>query len=133
MAEHYCPFCGDHHGGETPAEAAADEVIETAAEVTSAEVRIAEINADRDVKLARINAGMMDHDRDVEAARTEGKVEALEEVIAPEPQPDPAPIIIDAPEAIADDAPEDALPEAGETEGSTPPAATKKKLGLGAW
>lgn len=127
----FCPECGvNHHAhGEAEAEAAAE--IATAAEVTSAEVRIAEINAERDVKLARISAGIIDAERDTDLARAEGKAEALEEIIAPPPPPEPEPIIIDAPEAIAgDEADDDELPE---TEGSPPPAPKRKTIGLGAW
>jgi hypothetical protein len=129
MDEHYCPMCGKFHGGEAEAEAVAE--IATAAEVTSAEVRIAEINAERDVKLARIAAGVIDAERDTDLARAEGKADALEQIVTPPPEPAPDPIIIDAPEAIADDAPDDAPPEVGD--GSPPPAPQRKARGLGAW
>lgn len=128
MDEHYCPICGKFHGGDAEAEAVAE--IETAAEVTGAEVRIAEIQADRDVKLARINAGIIDAERDQDLARAEGKAEALGEVITPPPPPDPAPVIIDAPEAIADDQADDAPPE---TEGSPAPAPAAATRGIGMW
>ena len=45
--------------------------------------------------------------------------------------PEPEPVIINAPLAIAEDEPDDAPPE---VEGSEPPPAAKRKsIGLGAW
>lgn len=100
----YCAHCGnalpEGEAAEVHAEAEAIEV----AEVASAEVRIAEINAERDIKLARISAGIIDAGRDTELARAEGKAEAFEEVLAPEPAdaPEPQVVVVDAP---AEDAP----------------------------
>ena len=45
-------------------------------------------------------------------------------------QPAPEPVIIDAPTAEADAGPDDAPPP---VEGSEPPAAKKRSVGLGAW
>lgn len=137
MDEHYCPMCGEHHAGETPAEAEAAAVIETAAEITSAEVEIARINAKRDVDLARISAGMADAERDQELAHAEGVIDGMRDVVetvAPEPEPAPEPdpevVVVNAPEADADANAEDAPPE----HGSAPPEAEpKRSRSLGMW
>jgi hypothetical protein len=133
-----CPDCGHVHPPVTAPEAeviGAEAAVADTAKIADTEVKIEQIRADKEVEIARIQAGMIDADRDEQLARAEGKAEALEEVIAPDPEPDPAPIVIDAPEAVAeDDAPDDAPPAADATEGSAPPApAASKKLGLGAW
>jgi hypothetical protein len=130
MAEHYCPFCGQHHGGELPAtEPEAEAVI--ASEITSADVRIAEINADKEIKLAKIAAGMIDAERDAELARAEGKADALEKVITPEPEPEPEPVVITdvAPEPEPEGEPTD-LPPAEE---GPEPHSRRKPIGLGMW
>jgi hypothetical protein len=93
----------------SPAEAEA-EAVET---VASAEVETTKILADRDVTIARIEAGV-EKDAlatDVEAMKAElrGMREVLDRLApAPEPMPEPepaAPVIIDTPEPAPDMAP----------------------------
>lgn len=113
MDDHFCPFCGEHHGHALPE---SEAEVDVAAEVTTAEVRIAEIQADRDIKLARITAGIVDQERDEALAHAEGENEAFREVLAPEPpeetEPAEPPVVVvnDEPE------PEETLPEPSETE-----------------
>jgi hypothetical protein len=131
----YCPHCGNE----------TEQFITVASPVADAvdrDVEIARINAERDIEVAKIAARQ---DRDwnetrvevaeieavAEVESAEATAEIIGEVLAAETEPEaPAdPIIIDAPEAIASDEPEDAPPE---TEGSPPPE-SKRKAGLGMW
>jgi hypothetical protein len=127
----YCSDCGTGHEceGETGTR-------------TNPEVEIARINADRDVAVAKLAArsardelataeGIAETQADaaVEAAVAEAEVigAAIEAGIAPEPEP----VIIDAPEAIADEQLDDDAPP--EVEGSAPPEPKAKAAGLGFW
>jgi hypothetical protein len=132
----YCPNCGN---------AVEDgQIGPAAAEMASAEVQIARINAERDVEVARIAARQ---DKDWNATRlaeteleTEAVVvaavaeaEVLGDVLnASAPEPEEPPEIINAPRAEAVEEPDDAPPLV-ETEGSEPPAPERKTIGLGAW
>lgn len=110
----YCQHCGS----QLP-EPVIEEVIEAEAEVasveevTSAEVEIAKINADRDIKLAKISAGVVETVSEVEAAKDEAKAEILEDVLAPPPEetePEPV-IVVDAGAETEPEPEEDAPPE----------------------
>lgn len=72
------------------------------AEVTAAEVRIAEINAKRDVELARLQVRAEESSDTSELDQLRGEVRALREIverIAPpvDPEPEPAPVIVETP------------------------------------
>jgi hypothetical protein len=127
----YCEDCGNGH----ECTAAGRESVE------SDEVKIARINREADVQIAKLGArterdwnetrvevAEIEADAAVEAAAAEAEVvgAAIEAGIAPEPEP----VIIDAPEAIADAEPDDAPPPA---EGSAPPEPKAKAAGLGFW
>jgi hypothetical protein len=95
----FCPGCGT----ELPARVAAEEIEaeEHAAEteeVTDAAVKIAEIEAKRDVTIARISAGVAESDREADLAHAEGKAEGFEEALAPDEPAEPGIVIVDAPE-----------------------------------
>jgi hypothetical protein len=136
----YCPECGTGHE-------CTEEQEKTERDAIDRDVEIARLNTHRDIEVARISASaardISETESDAEVAHAEGVVEgvgtALDAVSGgqgDDPGPGDAPVVIEAPEAIADDAggaPDDAPPETGETEGSAPPAAAPKKLGLGAW
>jgi hypothetical protein len=126
----YCPDCGTGHDCESETGTRTDPGVE-----------IARINADRDVAVARLQARQareeletveavaeVQADAEVEAAVAEAEIvgAAIEAGIEPEPEP----VIIDAPEAIADAEPDDAPPAA---EGSAPPEPKHKSAGLGMW
>lgn len=128
----YCPDCGTGHDCEAETGSRTDPAVE-----------IARINADRDVQVARLQARMQRDE--LETAETIAEVQAEADVAAAVAEAEiigdaietsgadtdmAEPVIIDAPEAIADDAPDDAPPE---VEGSEPPAAKRKSIGLGAW
>lgn len=135
MSELICPDCGervDAHALHTSPESGEAEV----AEVADAAVAVAEIEAQRDVTIARIEAKAEEaHDEtDVEALRAEISVmrEMLNRLAPPaaeETEPAPAPaaeaVIVDAP------APEVEAPPAAEHEHHEPSA--RKKTGLGLW
>lgn len=88
----YCAHCGNPlPEAEGPAE---DVTIVEAPEVNSAEVEIAKINADRDIRIARIGAGVVESEAVVELAHAEGVAEGLETAVAP-PEPPPAePVVV---------------------------------------
>jgi cell envelope opacity-associated protein A len=129
----FCPECGtDHHLAER---------LEREAEKTETdrEIELARINAKRDVEIARITAGAAKDVADAEAteevAHAEGVVDGMHEVLeaqqppAPEPEADPAPVVLNAPIVDAPvDEHEDAPPVADAREQSEP-----KKAGLGMW
>src|SRR5271156_3705190 len=122
----FCPNCGEPLDGS----------LRVVADVDDAAVKIARINADRDIEVARISASL----GRAELA-TEEVVAELETAVAPavaageaavlgavlgaqgdaEPEPEAEPVIVnDGPEvAVVED---DAPPPAAEVEGSEPPA-----------
>jgi hypothetical protein len=127
----YCTDCGNGH----------DCTAESRESAESDEVKIARINRDADVAIAKLGArterdwnetrvevAEIEADAAVEAAAAEAEVvgAAIEAGIEPQPEP----VIIDAPTAIADDQADDAPPP---TEGSEPPAPKAKAAGLGFW
>lgn len=127
----YCPECGSPYQRDEAAEIAAAESA-AVGEVTDASVRIAEINAKKEIALARIAAGVMDAERDIDAARTEGKAEALEAIVnPPEPEPEltPDPIVImqDDTDVQADD---DMAPPPVEEHDHEPAARRGRSLGI---
>lgn len=133
----FCPGCGTDL--EAPFAAAA------ATEVGSDEVRIAKINADRDVEVARINASLQRSEletaetiAEVEAEAQVATAEAEAEVIAAvisetggqgdEPDdPPPAPVIVD------NDPPPDEPDAPPLAEPSEPEPHAKRSVGLGVW
>lgn len=111
---HYCTGCGEIHGGKSG---------------TPPEVRIAEINAQRDVEVARLSrsetrevvegelaAVELETEAQVEEAVV--KAEVLEEIAAPEPEPEPVVIVSNETDQEPADVPAEAEPP--EVEGSEP-------------
>lgn len=99
-------------------------------EVVAAEVRIAEINAKRDVELARLQVRAGENYDTSELDRLRGEVTALREIVerlAPpvDPDPEPAPVIVET----ADVAPEPEI-EAPPPAEHKPP---KRSSGGGGW
>lgn len=129
MSAHICQDCGLLH--DMPAAPEESDAVKIARIEAESARELARISArqDKDWNETRIEVAEIEADAEVEAAVAEAEVvgAAIEAGIQPEPEP----MIIDAPEAIADEQPEDAPPE---VEGSEPPApAAKRKVGLGAW
>lgn len=134
----FCPNCGAD---------LANPLGSPAAEIEAAEVKIARINAERDIEVARISARQdkdwnatrlaeteMETDAELVAATTAATVmgDVLDTVA--EGGGEEAPEIVNAPVADAsDEEVADAPPPPVETEGSEPPAPAKKSLGIGAW
>ena len=115
----------------TDAQAEADAV----AEVASADVEIAKIQGDTEIKLAQIAARQADPERDAEIAALRDEVRTLKDLLAPpmmpvpEPEPEPAP----APVTVVNDAPvEDSLPEPEHREPEDKPKKPGGGLGSGA-
>ena len=108
-----CPDCGHVHPVTLPEaeveatheEAKADEnVAET---ISSGEVEIARIQADRDVTLAKIERGIIGAEIEASTEENAVKAEILDEVMTP-PEPDPVPVVVEeapAEEPVTEDAP----------------------------
>jgi hypothetical protein len=127
----YCEHCGNgHECAVADREPAESDEVKIARINREADVKIAQLGArtERDWNETRVEVAEVEAEAEVAAAVAEAEVigAAIEAGIEPEPEP----VIIDAPEAIADDEPDDAPPEA---EGSEPPPAKRKTIGLGAW
>jgi hypothetical protein len=136
----YCPECGSPLQG-APGVIEAEAAVTEVAEVTASEVRIAEINAQKEITLARIQAGTFKDETvvelAVEAAHAEGEADGLREALSPPDRVDvveegsPEPVV--APVVISDDhsAPEvDSPPDSEEHEHDTH---ARRKSGLGMW
>jgi hypothetical protein len=134
------PYC-THCGGEV------EHVPEVAAvaETVTAEVRIAEIEAQRDIEVARINARVVrdeletaeeiaETEADAQVATAVAEAEIIGDALAegvPGPEPDAPPPVI-----IADDGPDDPEPDAPppvEPGSGEPETRTRKAAGLGFW
>lgn len=107
-------------------------------EVTEAAVRIAQIEAERDVTLAKIQAKMVDPELEAENAALRAELETLRAIVSPPaPEVDPEPVVIVqaddvAPEAdveVSED--EETLPEPELVPEETP--SKRKSVGLGMW
>jgi len=101
----YCPGCGTKLEREIE-HAEEHESEEQTEQITDSAVRIAEIEANKEVKIAQIQAGIVEHTAEVEQAadlaHAEGLAQGLETAIAP-PEPAPAePVVV-----VNDDAPEE--------------------------
>ena len=90
------PYC-QHCGGPLAEAEPAPEIIETIPATNAAEVEIARIQAERDIRLAKIAAGTIDAEQEIAVAEAEARADAAEavvEILAPEPDPAPEPIVI---------------------------------------
>ena len=128
---HVCQGCGLEH--EDLAEPTEPVIVDTEP-VADASVRVAEIEADRDVTIARISAK-------TEAGWQEGRITELEAQLlamretldrvappAPEPDPDPEPVVlVDNPE------PEPVIEEPTAVPPTPEPAPPKPKKGNAFW
>lgn len=130
-----CPDCGvDHHPelAEAVAEVGAAEVLAEGVEGAAheeglAEVRVAEVEAERDVEVERIRAKVEAGWQEARVVELEGQVAGMREVLdrlaaPPEPEagPEPEPVEVE---------PEPAEPAAPEETPAPPAPAAKKKSG----
>lgn len=130
----FCPHCGSPVE-ELPGAPAASE---------SEAVILARIEMEKQIELAKLarrteldynetRVVVAEIEADAEVASAEATAEVVAAVIesgGDDGGEDQGPIIIDAPEAIAEDEPDDAPPE---VEGSEPPVPKSKSAGLGFW
>jgi hypothetical protein len=121
-----CDICERLHPETAPADAAevSEESIET---VSEAAVEIAQIEAERDVKIAQLDIKREEVWQEGRVTELEGEIRGMRELLdrlAPEPEPEPEPVVIVAePEPEPEPEPViDALPAAE-------PKAAKKKSG----
>lgn len=111
-----CPECGFSHSHDDSAEEAAEVVVE---ETVEADVLIAEIEANRDVTIAKIAAKAEESHDETEVEVLRGEMRVLREMVerlSPAPEPEPVPVVLDPPaqELPSEPAPEprgDAAPE----------------------
>jgi hypothetical protein len=89
---------------------AAEDLAATEA-VTSAEVEIARINADKEIALAKLANRQVEPELEAQLAAALAELDALRALVAPpEPEPEPEPVVIvQEPEAAPEPA-EDSLP-----------------------
>jgi hypothetical protein len=122
----------DPQTGEIVAVPVADEHVAEVEVTASAEVEVARINAERDVKLAQIAAREVPRDLEAELAAALGELDALKTAMQPavvEAPPAPAPV------AIVNDVapePEPSLPEPAHHEHEDRPKKPSSG-GLGFW
>lgn len=121
---HYCPGCGTKLEHEVE-DAEHRETEEQTEEVTDAAVKIAEIEAKRDVAVARISAGIAESEAVVEMAHAEGIAEGLETAVAPPEVPAAEPA---SPVVVVNDEQEEpeSIPPAEHEHHEEPKAAPKK-------
>lgn len=125
----FCTNCGH----ELPPALEAEVEIDTAEVHATAEVEVERIRAEKEVAIAKINAGLMKDELVVENAALAAANEVLEEVAAPEPAPleDTQPIVIEAPEQVNDEPEfENAMPPGDD---DAPHHSSHKRVGLGVW
>lgn len=112
-----------------PPEDAQAKAMESAAKADAeAQVEIARVQADAAVQLAKIERSALDDEERIELEALREEVSALKSIVAPEPAPQPEPVVVAAPEE--NDIPADAPPE---VEGSAEPKPHRSKAGLGMW
>jgi hypothetical protein len=127
MGPHHCSACGQMHGGEG----------------RDAEVKIAKINADRDIEVARISRGEWQHNADVEAeteiAVTEmetaagvQEAEALAGALSGTPA-EPEPVIVDVPAPDVEPEVGSSIQPRDDDESSDGPPPPEKKSSLSYW
>lgn len=124
----YCPGCGAKLNREIE-EAEHHETEEQTEDVTGAAVRIAEIEANKEIKIAQINRGIVERTSDVEMAaelaHAEGVAEGLETAVAPTEPTAPEPVVV----VDNNEEPEPSIPPAEPAEHHEPPK-PKHKSGL---
>lgn len=125
----YCPGCGTklNREQEAAAETAEHETETQTEEITDAAVEIARIEANRDIAVAKIGAGITEHVAEVEQAaelaHAEGKAEGLETAIAPEvPETPPEPVVV----VNDDQETEPSIPEAEPEHHEAPKSSAKR-------
>jgi len=96
---HACADCGLTHDAPLVVEAEPEAAVEA---TLATDVEIARIEADRDIKVARIGAGVAETEIESRIGALEGELRGMREALdrlapAPEPEPAPAPIVVDAP------------------------------------
>jgi hypothetical protein len=126
MGSHYCAACGQIHGGER----------------TDAEVRIAKINADRDIEVARLQRSEYQHAVDVDAETAVAVTELQTEAGVLEAEAlgdalgggggDESPVIIDVPADDVEPEIQDSIEPRDDEDDGAPPAEAKSS-GLSYW
>jgi hypothetical protein len=112
----FCTACGspiaevEAEGDTTIVEAPDTEVP------ALADVEIAKIQADRDIKLAKIQKGIAADEAVQGAEVATAEAAAVVDVLTPPPAPEPTPVEVVDPDPEPEGEPEDAIPDAG-----TPP------------
>lgn len=131
MAAHVCQECGLMHDAVTPQESEAVTLARIAKEQA---IEVAKIQAkqERDWNETRVEVAAIEGDAEVGAAEAQAEVVAtvLGADAEPADEPEPDPIIVDAPVIDDEETSDDAPPPADDEHSPTPP---KKSRGLGFW
>lgn len=128
MVPHYCAACGEMHGGNAGKDPA---------------IKIAEINAQRDIEVARLNREGFQRSSEelaaeVEVAEIEAgaqveSAEAIGDALAPADPVEPPTEVLTEDSEVTDDEGEEAEPEPPETASSPTPREPKKATHWGAY
>jgi hypothetical protein len=106
------------------------EIIE-APSTSSDDVRIAEIQAEKEIALAKLQLKAVEPDLEIALAAALAEIEALKLAMAP---PEPAPIVIEAPEVaepVSEPVEQESLPEPEDV--TEHQEHKRKSVGLGMW
>ena|ERR1700733_6890842 len=105
----HCPTCHTDYGEEPE-----PQVTIEAEHTEKPDVEIARIQADRDIKLAKISAGMIEAEQVAETAHAEGVAEGMAEALHPEPEaaPETAPVVVVNDDPAPEEPAAEPLPEA---------------------
>ena len=128
---HVCQGCGLEHEDVTEP---AEPVIVDTEPIADANVQVAEIEANRDVTIARIQAKSEEAWQESRVAQLEAELTGMRETLArlappaPEPDPDPEPVVI-----MDDPEPEPVTEEPTAVPPTPEPAPPKPKKGNAFW
>src|SRR5450631_2600710 len=108
----FCQTCGSEIAVAEPEDGVT--VVEAPDTETPAlaDVEIARIQADRDIKLAKIQKGIAADEAVQEAEVATAEAAAVVDVLTPPPAPEPAPVEVVNADPAPEEAPEDAIPDA---------------------
>lgn len=126
----YCQDCGTGHDCEAETGGRTDPAVEIARIEAERDIKVAQISARQDKAWNETRVEVAELEADAEVAAAVAEAEVVGAAIEAGVQPEPEPVIVDAPVINDDGQADDAPPP---VEGSVPPAARHKTIGLGAW
>lgn len=130
MTAHVCQDCGLMHDAVVAASEPVEVTLARIAKEQAVEVAKIQARQERDWNETRVEVAAIETEATVAAAGVEGELIAAAVAGDPEPEADPAPIVIDAPTAEVDEEMDDAPPVADDAHA---PHERAKPRGLGMW